>query len=670
MSMTAYQNNLSKTSFFVLLTLCLGFLMYAWLAKPVRHGDGHEYSLISQAFIDHSSPDIRLNDVEVRKAQISTHPSDGYIPQIFDDVISAIVSDKSDIYGIYRSSSGLYYGYHFWFYPAIVASVESLTDYFGANPLASFQIANAFIYCMVIVLCYLISGDSVQRKMSCISIFLLGGGVFYLKWTHPEVFISSVLFLAFYALFIKNRKIAWISGGIAGIQVISLWPIFAIFIVEYVVNNSKRVNHALVDLIKNPWFLISSILPSFSALFYLYIFGKVSLIGAAYSDMSLVSFSHLVSFWFDLDQGVVVGSPIVLALAILGFMRWANLTYSAKLNLLLACAAGLLICLPLLAQTSVNSGQSVFMRYALYAVTPITAWVGVYFIDVIKQQSIRIVLLFLGVFYIFYFHGAAASEDYLIRKPWTNIVLRFLPTIYNPEPGVFYARSTGKEWRKNDISGAYYTDKNGFIRKLLLPISDIDGAIKSICTGQVIDKYGNPLDYSTGVSRKYGWEYFNGYYKCSGMIKNEKINSIVHYPASLPGVIDFKRNEFPSFIDEIYGLSSAESWGRWSDGERVAFKINYGKIKLKRISVVVGGFADNVGKEINVKFGGYNTSLILESAEPREYHITLPVTGTGTGTGTEWLIFYPAHPISPKSLGLSDDARQLGISFFSLKFEV
>lgn len=112
---------ITSVIFFSLSVVVLSFTFYS---EPIRHGDGHEYALITQAFINHLSPDIRIDDIVVREQQLSMFPSSGFVPEIFDAIKQTISSDSKMVHGVYRAENGSYYGYHFWLYPAYVAAVE------------------------------------------------------------------------------------------------------------------------------------------------------------------------------------------------------------------------------------------------------------------------------------------------------------------------------------------------------------------------------------------------------------------------------------------------------------------------------------------------------------------------------------------------------------------
>ena len=218
---------LEKNFVFLLISMAI-LIAFAFLSKPTRTGDGHEYSLIAQAFVNHLTPDIRIEDVEVRERQIKNFQNNGYVQQIFDDLKKGIEVRTDQNAGVYRANNQKYYGYHFWLYPGFVAVIEKITIPFGANPLAGFQIANAILFCFVFLYVYFGIEETYEKKLTICASFVLGGALFYLKWTHPEVFISALLFVGFLSLFKKSLKTTFCCFALASIQVVSLWVVFAV----------------------------------------------------------------------------------------------------------------------------------------------------------------------------------------------------------------------------------------------------------------------------------------------------------------------------------------------------------------------------------------------------------------------------------------------------------
>lgn len=497
------------------------FFGYCTLSTPTRHGDGHEYAIVTQAFLCHFSPNIRIADIEQREKEIETYPNNGYGQTMFPSIKNVIMQkEESNNYSVYRAKNEQYYGPHFWLYPAYVAVIEKILIFIGANPLASFQFANAIMFLAVIGFCLFYGSICFERRMTLVAAFVFGGTLFYLNWTHPEVFIASLLFLGFITIFQGTFYIFFPCVALASLQVISIYPVFLAVPLLLLLQTNVIFNDQLKSLGKSLWVWLFLALPLCSFCFYYINYGKLNLIGTEFSDIRLISFSHLYSFWFDLDQGVFVGAPWLLVILIFFIYRVKRISRECKLAFFVSVFASVCICIPLLANVDVNSGQSVFHRHALYAISPLIAWAGFYLVDIITTEWLRVAIFIGAASYAVPFMLGNGREDYLEHKYWTKLILEKFPRYYNPEPGVFYARTFGRGdiwWHTNKNHALIYKDKEGVIRKILFPINKAHQAISEICIGQLVGKDGLPIDYSTKKHGTYGWAYLNGHFYCKNI---------------------------------------------------------------------------------------------------------------------------------------------------------
>ena len=659
---------LIRASIFLLASAVL--LSYAFLTTPNRNGDGHEYSIIAQAFLNHLSPDIRVDDADDRMQELTFYPNTGYHKKIFNAMKQLVSVGVKNEYGWFKAKNSQYYGYHFWLYPAYVASVEAISNKLGANPFASFQIANSLLLIAVMAYVLFKVNGSLLRQFAIILAFSLGGVQFYLKWTHPEFFIASFLFLGFIALFQRVFWLALLSFALVAMQVISLWAVFAVIPLWLFLHDRDHFGLEIKRLAKQWWVWLCCLLPITSPVFYYLNFGKINLIAANYTDIELVSWSHLYSFWFDLDQGVFVGVPWLLLVLLVFLFRIKAISAQCRFDFWIAVMAGMFICLPLLAQTSVNSGQSVFQRYALYAVCPLTAWAGYYFLDIINKQYLKLLLLFSAIGYAAAFSGTNALEDNTHHKPWTRLILENFPDSYNPEPGCFYARTphAGRvEWVKWSENIVTYKDLHGIIRKILFPINNTKTALSKFCSGQIVDAQGVPADFTKGMHEAYGWAYLNGVMHCDGLeLTTPTINLLPQYSTTLRSGIDFSRDGFPEWLKFANGLSSYDGIGRWSDGATITLKIKAILPNHFNLTFLVMAYAENVGKPVTVSVNGVSNSFVADSDTLKSYSINFELEHPVTEAIIKISI---AHPISPQQLGLSKDSRQLGLYFSKIGFD-
>lgn len=638
-------------------------LGYAVSSMPVRRGDGHEYSLVSQAFLSHLSPDIRVEDIQQREDQLQQFPSRRYVPDIFEDIKSAVLQEKEESFRIYRAKNGQYYGCHFWLYPAYAAAVETLFGFLGANPLAGFQLANALLFILVLGYCLFFVQKNLSRRLTLIAAFTLGGSLFYLKWTHPEFFIVAFLFIGFSALYQRSFKVAFLCLALAAVQVITLWAAFAAIPLLILLQYKREEAVAQIRMLSKKWWAwVCAVLPASSLVFYAIHYGKLSLIGEDFTDIRLVSFSHLVSFWFDLDQGVFVGAPWLIPVLFIFLIRIKKISRVCRLDLVTALFSALCICIPLLVHTNVNSGQSVFQRYALYAVCPVTAWAGLYFFEIVKKRWAQYLLAILAVCYVAAFSGANAEEDHMRHKPWTRFLLENFPEKYNPEPGIFYVRTGHIDpWTINAGRAVVYRDQQGVVRKILFPIDQAEKVISNLCSGRLVDEQGNAVDYLTASHEAYGWAYLNGRFFCEGFFRDRGVDLNPRYEASPASGIDFRRDGFPSFVDFAGGLSGHEPWGRWSDGDTVLLEFKKPLPEKFKVCLVAKAFGPNAGKEFVARVEKSTNRFVLNRL-PAEQVLLFD----NPEKSRVMTITIPS-PVSPKALGMSSDERRLGMGFVELR---
>ena len=343
---------------------------------------------------------------------------------------------------------------------------------------------------------------------------------------------------------------------------ISLWTAPAALLVKIILDDRRTAWAVIRGLLRSPLAWVFALIPSIYCAFYYLNFGTISIIGSTATDLQLLSPGHFVSFWFDLDQGVFVGVPWLLPIIVVFLVRFRGLSRQCRIDFLTALVGALLICLPLLAQTAINPGQSVFARYALYAVTPLVAWAGWYLTEVLTARAVSWALVAASTLYALGYGGPLVGEDYLVHKPWTKFILEHFPAWYNPEPGIFFARTNGKEWAPATQAPAVLVTPSGIITKILLPLSNGDAVLAKLCSGQLLNPDGTPLRAAQATDREYGWGYLNGQFTCSGLKTIGAIDLGRQYHAAIDSSVVFSRPDFPDFVTFVSGVSSVEQWGR------------------------------------------------------------------------------------------------------------
>lgn len=133
------------------------------------------------------------------------------------------------------------------------------------------------------------------------------------------------------------------------------------------------------------------------------------------------------------------------------------------------------------------------------------------------------------------------------------------------------------------------------------------------------------------------------------------------FGASLKDGIDFSSPAFPAFIDSTQGLSVAESWGRWSSGEKVVFELLHtlqGRFKLLLRAV---GYGRNAIARISVRIGSETKTFRLPRRLSSDAEVSIEFDLQTASNVIEFTVPYPTLP--------PNDDRAVGIGFYRMRYQ-
>ncbi len=138
------------------------------------------------------------------------------------------------------------------------------------------------------------------------------------------------------------------------------------------------------------------------------------------------------------------------------------------------------------------------------------------------------------------------------------------------------------------------------------------------------------------------------------------------YDATLAEGIDFRRPGYPNFVADVSGISTPESWGRWTDANlsptaKIRFKEPLPTQFLLTLDAIA--FASNIGGNVIVRAGDTEQSFVAKP-ESATYNLTFNLK-----TPSDTIEIIPPKPASPSELNQSGDSRKLGIGLITLKIE-
>ncbi|CAN7399643.1 hypothetical protein [Massilia sp. LjRoot122] len=485
----------------VALFIALLSLAALLLTRPSKSGDFQEYALMTIALAGHGTPDIRLPDVE-RAHRLS--PEIGFV-SIHDQLRAGMQQGLAHPFpGFVRGKDGGYYAIHFFAYPALAALPFKLIDSLGGKPFKAYQVVNLTALAILSIALYRFTG-SPRRAMFGTLFFLLSGGVLYSNWCSPEFFSACALLSGLVFVLLGRPYLAALLAGIAAMQNPPL-VFFAVFAPAIRVcylhaHEGASWGAALRQVLTGHTVLASVLqvlLAALPVLFNVAVFGVPSIIATLATDPALISPARLFSFFFDLNQGAVVGLPVAMALVLVQLagkdrLRWLPHTLAALLF-------GVVMALPSLSTVNWNSGSAGMMRYAFWGGMPI-----LYLALARLQHARRWPLVLLGAMLLVQAGTVAFARSYrhVEFSPLARLMLDHFPGLYAPEPEIFLERSVHVDGAARDHVVAAYPSLSA-ARKILFKADSTEAhAILCGAGGRVaLDRAGAPWPG--------GWRYLDG----------------------------------------------------------------------------------------------------------------------------------------------------------------
>lgn len=487
----------SRWIFPVLLALALLALL---LARPVSiSGDALEYTVDAVAIASHGTPDIQASDID-RTMALLPGRFDGLFRMLKDEIGRGV----QDVYPAFaRGRDGGVYPVHFFGYPLLAAPFLLLFEAFGQPPFKAFQAVNlVFVFVLGLALRRFFASST--RAAIGLLLFMLCCGVLYWDWTSPEC-MSAAALLSALLLFTSGMPVAGaLLAGLAAQQnpTIVFFFVFAPLIRMSLGWERKTVVPAKAGV--QAW--RRTLLPlglglavaALPILFNLYQYGVPNLIAARFSDPGLIGSTRLLSFFADLNQGMIIAIPGVLAALLLVRGRGLRL-------LALCLLFTLALVVPALAVINWNSGAAGPMRYVAWSAMPLLfallamlrelpAW---------RLPALGAVLALQAAAMVH-----ATRYEYIEFSPLAALVLKHAPHWYHPEPEIF-AERMGRHDNWVEPEKIYTYQVGGMRIKTLVHASNA-GANAALCGPGARLAAGNAV---TDSAR--GWRYLDGPLACT-----------------------------------------------------------------------------------------------------------------------------------------------------------
>ena len=506
------KNNKDKRWLKILLLVLLGYhLMYLSIRvlPSYPNGDGPEYVLMTEALYNHASPDIRVSDMEsFKKAATRSHAWDQvgrfYDFNEYDEFLKRDDHFLKDYHkGLFVAKNSKFYFYHFYTYSLLNLPVRFISQVNNFTPLRIYQVTNAIL---IVLTCYFLLFYSTFKAWPTILItlsYVFSSVYWYLGWASPEVFSISLVTLSFWFFFQGKRYVPIFLLAIAGMQNQPL-AILAIYMSLVVLFEQGIKIKTLVRL------FFANLLFIVPAIFYYYHFGTSNLIkDTGILDWGVVTPNRMLGFFTDLNQGMILVIPLLLLLYPVLWLReliGAIKTRSIRHHLLIPFFLIGMISI-FCTMINWNHGMAVINRYATWssAVLMMHAFYMMKGFSFVRQTiilSLSFIIQLASVLFNnkYYNH---LDWDQNLNKPWAIWVYENIPWIYNPDPNIFFVRTSKNYNFKPEESPVVYLDKHGVLCKILVHKDYMNKLTQWGIPADKLDSLSSTRHYTNG------WAYFN-----------------------------------------------------------------------------------------------------------------------------------------------------------------
>lgn len=443
-------------------TLAIGLIVSAWLfvvlrLPPLMAGDGVEYVSVSEAWLNHATPDLRPSDY-------------AWLDPLIGPEMAALLPKPT-----VTTAGGAVLGLHFWLYPLLVLPNKLLLQLGGLDWFHAFQATNVALFGLALYVTLFHHHTAPRRRWMLAGLSAVGPVIWYLRWPHPEVFTWACVLISLVCL--NNRRHA-LAAAAAALGAMQNPPV--IFLAAYAVAVSFFAA-GLGSAARTAAVAALALVPT---LFYLVAIGSPSPIAAiGLTSASYVSLSRTWSFFTDLNQGLMPYVPFLLVLAALGAGR-AVVRRDARVAGM--AVALLLMILGVQSIYQWQSGCAGLMRYAVWMI-PVFAWLAAEGLPDTAWASRAAGTTMIAHAGLLGLHGFGASQPicgfplhedppdlacHLAHRPLASFVMARWPAFYDPDPEIFATRQLGRDGAGDEAAASgqpvAFIRPDGVVTKILV----------------------------------------------------------------------------------------------------------------------------------------------------------------------------------------------------------
>lgn len=615
------------------------FCRFAFFEPPRPYGDGLEYNYVAESLLRHGTPEVLDADIEAAQAKLAAQ--------------SGIRDFPPPRTGLFMTDDGHRYSYHFWLYPLLATPAKAVLAALHGEAFKAFGIMNALLYIAMLWVVYLFSPN--VKRLPATALALFSPTVPYIVWPHPETYSAALATIAIVFHLRKAPARAALFSSLASCQN----PPIAFFTLCVGLGalrdaadrfRKTRTPAAALPLLRTA--LCS--LPVLAApLFYYRHFGTFNLIhkvGAA--DFSLISLHKLHSYFFDINQGAVLYSGLLLFVFLFGLAR--NLLHRDFRHLDLALSVLVLAILSLPAPNW-NCGLSVAIRYFAWCY-PFLAFYVLYAVP-FRRPRLWHALLAANMALLFFVNNAFAGKmNNLHHTNLAEKILAYCPYLYNPEHDIFAERVTHAEGRPS--YPVAFVSRDGRVTKIL---STKGGWERLAQDGNYFVR--DPAFYADQLAK----------FTREGV---PRYIDILHGQITWAPTLELHgRLDFGTIEKDIPGLSRRSPSGRWTTQKRLSLGLLLDAPPpppaplVLRFDVEPHLAPSHPRQTVDISAGDCPLATWTFTLGQPAPDTTLRIPrNLLEADGTRLLLrFRISDPHSPRDLGIGPDTKKLGIAFNSIE---
>lgn len=550
-------DTLCKCSLIVFLIV---FLILAMLLSSEAHGESSSFMLSTLALSEHGSLQVTEDDY-VKACRIFPEHAN-----IFDWYYHDFMPEDTE---------GNRYPWYFGIYAPLCVPILKLLMQFKFDASYAFSITNALWLSFSLWCVYRFANIDAKKKL--LVIFFLGCSpiVRYIEWQSYEAVTYSFVVIATTFWLSRKRNLAALFVSLAGTMnpTIMFWG--AMMIVDFFAELFLQSGKNLKRFFSNCWVqrkeiilyglcFVPCLIPFIITYLHLGSFNAIATLGVVSTNGII---DRTIAYLFDLNLGIFPYIPVMLVLFVITCIK----AYSKGYHYMLYTLFGVIGTIFAYSLTiHINCGMAGMARYNVWLLPVIIMCVIFSISDVFSSRNGKIAVVWLSAFSIIWCFSIVAQTAsslhagaYIYWTPLAETVLDNAPQLYDPLPSTFMSRTQHKDGCYDISEPVIYTNKEGYVRKMLVPAGMLDQSRQMLWISEKDEQHFEKE--CSKITGKNEAEYLN-------------FGADTHIvPAGIPYEIgekvDVVSGEPESVSDYfISGLSFDEGDYAWTDGNKVKFE--------------------------------------------------------------------------------------------------